>query len=198
MDEFLSSFVAAFSKAIEHVDATKPKWKKYHPGIGSHEEKDVIEMVMDCIKKSKLMDIGNYQLEQIYPDSRNKCDICIGENMPFDWAIEAKAFRMLGNNGVAQKDRIAPILSPYPDQRSALTDCMKLINSPLAKNNAVLIYAYDYDQYPMIEVIEMFELFASKKVKLGERNFASFADLVHPHHKKGGVFAWEINGHQHI
>ena len=51
MDDFLSSFVAAFSKAIEHVDATKPKWKKYHPGIGSHEEEDVIRMVMECIEK---------------------------------------------------------------------------------------------------------------------------------------------------
>lgn len=46
------------------------------------------------------------------------------------------------------------ILSPYPAHRSALTDCEKLVNAGFPGSTAVLIYGYDYDDWPMRPVVD--------------------------------------------
>jgi hypothetical protein len=84
------------------------------------------------------------------------------------------------------------ILSPYPAHRSALTDCEKLLSSGLAGRKAILIYGYDYPQWPMDPAIEAFEALAKRAVGLSARHHASFSGLVHPVHQAGRVFGWEL------
>jgi hypothetical protein len=84
------------------------------------------------------------------------------------------------------------ILSPYPSDRSALTDCVKLARSRLPGRHAVVIYGFDYPGLPMDPAIDAFELLARAKVGVGSRSEASYADLVHPVHLCGRVFGWEI------
>jgi hypothetical protein len=84
------------------------------------------------------------------------------------------------------------ILSPYPADRSALTDCVKLVQSQLAGHKAVVIYGFDYPGLPMDPAIEAIELLARAKAMLGKREERAFDDLVHPVHKRGRVFGWEI------
>jgi hypothetical protein len=82
------------------------------------------------------------------------------------------------------------VLSPYPAHRSALTDCQKLRSSRLGTAQAIIIYGYDYDAWPMDPVIEAFEVLARTRVDLAARTESRFDGLIHPVHRRGRVFGW--------
>jgi hypothetical protein len=107
--------------------------------------------------------------------------------------IEAKMMRLMGDNAKPNDNILTHILSPYPQHRSALTDCQKLIVSGFAGTPTILIYGYGYKGYPLEPVIEAFECLASKIVRLSQRYEATFSDLIHPIHQAGAVFAWSIS-----
>jgi hypothetical protein len=58
--------------------------------------------------------------------------------------------------------------------------------------HAVLIYGYDYPAWPLEPVMAAFECLATREVALSERISASFSNLVHPVHRGGEVFGWEV------
>ena len=72
------------------------------------------------------------------------------------------------------------------------TDVGKLTNSHLARQNAILVYAYDYDDWPSLPLVEAFEMLARPRYGLGPRLEASFDGLVHPVHSKGTVYGWTL------
>jgi len=98
----------------------------------------------------------------------------------------------MGDNGKPNANMLMHILSPYPADRSALTDCLKLASSSLGRRHAVVIYGFDFEEYPMEPAIAAFETLAHERVRLSQRFTASFADLVHPVHRQGAVHAWEL------
>jgi hypothetical protein len=100
---------------------------------------------------------------------------------------------MLGDNGKPNDNILMHILSPYPQHRSAVTDCEKLASSKLGRRNAILIYGYEAWEFPLITAIGAFETVAANKAKLGRRIVASFGGLIHPVHSSGQVYAWEID-----
>jgi hypothetical protein len=104
-----------------------------------------------------------------------------------------KMLRFNGDNGKPNDNMLMHILSPYPKHRSALTDCQKLVGSGFEQPYALLIYGYDYDEWPMEPAVEAFEQLARCRVQLGPRHFARFDGLIHPVHQRGGVFVWEIS-----
>ena len=99
--------------------------------------------------------------------------------------------RLFGDNGKLNDNMLMHILSPYPAHRSAVTDCPKLAASGLPGRKGVVIYDYDYDDWPMDPVIDAFEALASKDVSLGQRHQAAYGHLMHPVHRRGSVFARE-------
>ena len=128
-----------------------------------------------------------------YPGaSRQKCDLCIGIGLNWEWATEVKMLRLMGDNGKPNDNMLMHILSPYPNDRSALTDCGKLLEAGFPGRKAILIYGFDYLNLPMDPAIEAFETLARQRIDLGARCLASYADLVHPVHQGGRVFGWEI------
>ena len=78
------------------------------------------------------------------------------------------------------------------DDRSAVTDCLKLAGSAFTGRKAILIYGFDDPVRPLAWRIDAFELVASQRVGLGERQETRFGGLVHPIFCAGGVFAWQI------
>jgi hypothetical protein len=76
-----------------------------------------------------------------YPASRNVCDLVLAE-LP-DWAIEVKMARLRRSNGDYEDATIKKILSPYPDDRSAVTDWRKLAASGFGARRAMLIYGFE-------------------------------------------------------
>ena len=49
------------------------------------------------------------------------------------------------------------IFSPYEKQNSALTDGIKLLKSNFKGEKSILIYGYDYADYPVEKTINLFE-----------------------------------------
>ena len=92
----------------------------------------------------------------------------------------------MGDNGKLNDNMVMHILSPYPEHRSALTDCTKLAAAQLGERKAIMIYGYDYPGWPMDPAIEAFETLASQKVKLASRATASFDGLIIPRTSAAG------------
>lgn len=196
----LSAIVNDFSAGIKQVDSRRPvalnarSKEPYQPGIGPHPESQTVDLVLNEIQTvypDKYS--GNISIGVPYPDApRQKCDFCIGVGPDWDWAIEVKMLRILGDNGKPNDNILMHILSPYAAHRSAVTDCQKLATSSIGKRNAILIYGYEAEEYPLKVAIDAFQITASTYVRMSPRSEADFSRLVHPVHSSGSVFGWEI------
>ena len=49
-----------------------------------------------------------------YPNGRQKCDLCVGTPLTWEWAVEIKMLRLMGDNGKPNHNMLMHILSPYP------------------------------------------------------------------------------------
>jgi len=166
--------------------------RQFSQGIGPYPEAQALRLVYEALGARFPEKYSGVQYSVAFPNApRQKCDLLV----PADgkgWVVEVKLLRFLGDNGKQNGNMLMHILSPYPFDRSALSDCVKLANSKFEYRMAVLIYGFDHDSWPLDPAIEAFETLASKRVKLGCRNEATFTDLVHPVHSQGRVFAWEV------
>lgn len=192
-------FVRDFAMGIKLADQKKPiavnarRGIPFQAGIGPHSENDTLKLVMDELHQSPPGKYADFSMNVRYPlNLQKKCDLCLGKHPNWDWAVELKMLRLFGDNGRANDNMLMHILSPYPAHRSALTDCEKLIGSGLMGRKAILIYGFEDARFPLEPAIRAFELLAADRVELGPRIQTEFDDLIHPVHRKGAVFAWEI------
>jgi hypothetical protein len=196
----LSVIVADIAAAIKRIDSRRPQAANartgalYQPGIGPHPETQAVSLIARELELVESLRYGRrITVDVPYPKrSRQKCDLCIGSGHEREWAIEVKMFRLMGDNGKANDNMIGHILSPYPNDRSALTDCAKLASGAIARRNAIVIYGFDYPGLAMDLGIDAFEQLASGTVNLGSREVAGYRDLIHPIHVAGRVFGWEV------
>jgi hypothetical protein len=198
----LPQLVNDFAIALRQADAHRPqavsaRGRTYQPGIGPHSEQRTIELVTHELAGLSPV-YRPHSLDVPYPTGRRqRCDWCLGSPPSWDWAIEAKMLRLFGDNGKPNDNMLTRILSPYPAHRSALTDCDKLAASALPGRKVVLIFGYDYEDWPMDPAIQAFETLARSRIQLGNRHTAAYDHLVHPVHERGRVFAWEITASTH-
>jgi hypothetical protein len=198
--ESLSTVISDFAVAIKEIDSRHPQAGNartgvlYQPGIGPHPETQTVKLITEEIQRlfpERYM--NRISTNVSYPNiKRQKCDLCIGVEPNWEWVIEVKMLRRLGDNGKPNDNILMHILSPYLQDRSALTDCTKLNESQFRGRRAVVIYGYDYSEFPMDPAIEAFELLSRSSFQMGERCSASYDKLVHPVHTNGRVFGWEI------
>jgi hypothetical protein len=190
----LSDISAALATGIQAADATGPialngrTGAPYQAGIGPHTERETLRLALAA---ASAIPTFTYALEVPYVAAgRSRCDLCVSD--PGEWSIETKLLRMLGDNGKPNDNMLMHLLSPYPAHRSALTDCAKLLNSGLPGRKAIVVFGYDYADWPMDPAIDAFEALASRSVRLSARFAHSFEGLMHPVHQHGRVFAWEL------
>jgi hypothetical protein len=195
----LADLVMDFARGIQTADSMAPvasnsrTGASYQPGIGPHTEAQTIRLVMAQLADADPPRYASYKLGVPYADgTRQACDLCLDGPGPWGWAIEVKMLRLMGDNGKLNDNMVMHILSPYPAHRSALTDCTKLLTSQLGTRKAILIYGYDYPDWPMDPAIEAFQVLASQEVMLADPAVASFDGLIHPVHRRGRVFGWQI------
>jgi hypothetical protein len=192
----LGHIVHDFAKGMEAADhrrlqaaSQRDGTRLYQPGIGPFGEDAAVALTiaeMRAAHGSIYAGAGKRR----YPSSRYVCDLAVGD-LP-DWAIEVKLARLGRDNGTYEDAAIKKILSPYPEDRSAITDCRKLVGSGFAGRLAVLIYGFEDPSRPLSWLIEAFEAVASRTVSLGCRKQAPMDDLVHPVFAAGQVYAWEV------
>jgi hypothetical protein len=191
----LAHIVRDFAAGMEAADQGHPQAashrdsaRLYQPGIGPFGEDDAVAMTltqMQAAHGDTYMDAGKRR----YPSGRYVCDLALGP-LP-DWAI-VKLARLGRDNGTSEDAAIKKILSPYADDRSAVTDCQKLAGSGFAGRLAVMIYGFEDSRRPLSKLIDAFEAIAIRTVSLGPRVEAALAQLIHPVFTTGRVFAWEI------
>jgi hypothetical protein len=174
-----------YPRAASHRDATR----LYQAGIGQFSEDAAVAMSLAEMQATS-GDAYAVAGKRRYPAGRTVCDLAVGE-LP-DWAVEIKLARLGRDNGTYEDAAIKKILSPYPEDRSAVTDCQKLAGSGFAGRRAVLIYGFEDPGRPLMWLIEAFEAVAARVVSLGPREEAPLTHLVHPVFAAGYVYAWEV------
>lgn len=187
VEDFARGMMAADGRKPMHVSRTG---REYKPGIGPHAESKAISLTLDEMRKARPDRYAEMGQDLAYPQSKQKCDVWFGA--PLEWAVEVKMARLFGDNGKPDDTSLKDILSPYESHRSALTDCIKLARSGFHCRKAVLIYGFEYPQFPLAPCINAFEVLARQLVTLGTVKKAVLADLVHPVHAQGVVLGWEI------
>jgi len=167
----------------------------YQAGIGAHSEDHMVELALNAAKLS--LNGVTVATRVPYPRSKRiKCDVYL--DGPPDWAIEVKLLRRLGDNGKPNDNILMHILSPYSQDRSAVTDCVKLAQSGFPSRQAIVIIGFEYPEWPLAPAVKAFERIASDLVNLRPCSPSPFSGLVHPVQKEGAVFAWEILGARSI
>jgi hypothetical protein len=192
----LGQIVQDFAAGMEAADHRRPQaasqrdaTRFYQPGIGPFSEDAAVAMTLAEMRAAH---VEAYAVagKRRYPSGKNVCDLALGK-LP-DWAIEVKLARLGRDNGTYEDAAIKKILSPYPADRSAVTDCQKLAGSGFAGRLAVLIYGFEDPGRPLLWLIEAFEAAATRIVSLGPREEAPLTRLVHPVFAAGRVYAWEV------
>jgi hypothetical protein len=196
----LADLVADFATCMKRIDSRRPvavnarTGEAYQPGIGPHSETKTVDLVaaeLQGLAPERYR--GRVWTDVPYPGlSRQKCDLCIGADPDWEWVVEAKMLRLMGDNGKPNDNMLMHILSPYAHDRSALTDCSKLVDSGFQGRKAIVIFGYDFPGLLMDPAIDAFEALAEKRVRIGARIVGSYEDLVHPVHRFGRVFGWAI------
>lgn len=132
----LKDLVHDIAASIKRIDERRPQAANartgaiYQPGIGPHPETQAVNLVVaELAKLASARYSERLHVAVSYPVGRQKCDLCIGNPPAWNWAVEIKMLRLMGDNGKPNDNMLMHILSPYPNDRSALTDCLKLANS---------------------------------------------------------------------
>ena len=112
----LAQVVQDFADGMKAADAKRPvaqsarSARTYQPGLGPFSEADTIRLVMLELSAFQVAWYRNYSLEVAYPLAvRSKCDLCIGSAPHWNWALEVKMLRMLGDNGLPNDNMLMHI-----------------------------------------------------------------------------------------
>jgi hypothetical protein len=187
-----------FAAALAAADKLRPVARNlrtneaFQAGIGPHSESLAIELAVIELRRSHPARYEKTDFAVPYPAKpRQRCDFAFGG--PDDRIfVEAKLLRLLGDNGKPNDNMLMHILSPYPQHRSAVTDCDKLRSSRFPGRKAVLIFGYSYPDWPLEPAIDAFEFTSRHRGDLGPRHQAPFESPCHPIHSAGAAFVWEI------
>ena len=156
MEDF-KKIISDFALSMKKIDSTKPVYVSqrknknvYKPGIGPHTETATINLVVNELKKDKFY--TKIEREIKYPNSRKSCDLKFNINNKILFS-EVKMMRIMGDNNKANDNIFMHIFSPYEKQNSALTDGLKLLKSGFDGEKSIIIYGYDYDDFPIEKTI---------------------------------------------
>jgi hypothetical protein len=189
------ALVDAVAKAVSAIDAVCPAYRtrtgrQYQAGIGPYPENAAMGLVAEHLARAGFGACGEFIA---YPSApRQKCDLWFGD--PVEWVVEAKMGRFRGDNGKPDDTGIKDLISPFPADRSALTDGLKLANSGFPARKALLVYGFDDAERPLERAIDALDVLLRRDVTASERQEAVFAHLRHPVFQCGRVVAWEVRG----
>ena len=186
---YLNEFLSEFAARIQFADAKQPQKIPYQVGIGPFTENETVDLVLAEFPE----DWNGCKFERFVklPSvPKNKCDLCMVTPAQKLY-IEVKMMRLLGDNGKTNDNMTTHILSPYPKQRSALTDIQKLRDSGFDGDKAIVIYGYDYDDFPLSAMMDCFETIAGPKLQTPRFSY-KFGGLVHPVLTRGEIYGWML------
>jgi hypothetical protein len=91
-----------------------------------------------------------------YPENgRLKCDIGLTNmsdqgdirlNDNFNWVIELKYIRFIGDNGKVNNYGLGKVVSPYKAEHSSVGDAIRLSKTKMGKKKAIVMYGFEFDE----------------------------------------------------
>ena len=151
----LKEIVSVFKAGLSHIDRSPPPPTQmgFIPSVSTLSEDTIRDHLLDYFAISELEKCSHMEHEKNsevkYPNQpkngRGRCDLCLGEPPDFEWAIEIKYIRYVGDNGKKNDFGPSKVVSPYLIHNSAIKDALRLTKYPLAKRSAVIMFGFDYD-----------------------------------------------------
>jgi len=128
---------------------------EYIPCVGTIWEDDLTREITEMWSKSYPDELPEYSdkwLEIRYPNKKGNCDLCLNGpdyspvlgQPPYEWAIEMKYVRFIGDNGKNNDYGVTKVASPYRKDRSSVLDAERLKGFTLAKKKAIVMYGFEF------------------------------------------------------
>lgn len=156
----LNVIVDRIAEMIPEIDSTtkiqnrnRRNKRPYVKGIATLFEPQFVTELVGCWKRSHSEDISSINDEHPYPESAETCDLVLtsaSEEIPFgmfEWAIEMKYLRLVGNNGNNNDYVMQKAISPYLKDRSLVHDIEKLKQASFGQKKAVIFYGFEFDEF---------------------------------------------------
>jgi hypothetical protein len=133
---------------------------KYIPCVGTIWEEDATREILAEWDKS-FPDLLGYKpdwTEVPFPTRKGACDFVLcttgfsssfGEP-PYEWAIENKYVRFIGDNGKNNDYGVTKVVSPYRKDRSSVRDAERLSDFTTATRKAVMMYGFEFDAHSKV------------------------------------------------
>jgi len=154
----LTQIVDRFAEGIPRVDRSTTV-RNSNPRTGdsyltsavSLGERQLVAEIADWWADSYPAELPRHSsvhLEYPYPDIlRANCDLVIAGNRDdgrFDWAVEVKKIRLVGDNGKNNDYVLQKLLSPWLKDRSLQHDALRLRKASFAARKAVVLVGFDF------------------------------------------------------
>lgn len=129
---------------------------EYIPCIGTIWEDDFTREVVSEWHRTHPNEFQHFSekwFEVSYPSKRGKCDLVLsGQGFKpefglaaYEWAIENKYVRFIGDNGKNNDYGVTKVVSPYRKDRSSVLDAERLVEFHTAEKKAILMYGFEFD-----------------------------------------------------
>jgi len=156
---FITSRMAEILPIVDEETTTQRASRSgsggYIPCVGTIWEDDLTREIIDKWSKlypDELPEYSEKWLEIRYPNKRGNCDLCIRSSdyspslgePPYEWAIEMKYVRFIGDNGKNNDYGVTKVASPYRKDRSSVLDAERLSEFTLAINKAIIMYGFEF------------------------------------------------------
>lgn len=155
----LSQIVETISDLIPVIDSTteiqnhnRRNKRPYVKGVATLFEPQFTKELVRCWRSKFPETVSIIDDEHPYPSSKETCDLILTDSMvdvqfgTFEWAIELKYLRLVGNNGNNNDYVMQKAISPFLKDRSLVHDIEKLKKARFGKRKAVIFYGFDYDE----------------------------------------------------
>jgi len=152
--ERIAEFIPGVDAKTQTQRSSRSGSGAYIPCVGTIWEDDLTREVATEWFSNRPGDLPGFTtdwLEVRYPrHRRGNCDLCLIGNgyrggPPFEWAIEMKYVRFIGDNGKNNDYGVTKVASPYRKDRSSVLDAERLLEFDLASRKAVIMYGFEFD-----------------------------------------------------
>lgn len=196
----LDTLAEDIAAALSAADARQPTPNPRHrPGIGSLGEGEALPLIAEEMRHLHPERYADLTIGAPLGDARRgPREYGLATGGERGWTILFRFVRLCDEDGSSDVSAIRELLLPFGTRRSVVAQCEHLAVAGGLSRTALLICGFESADeltgYPLASTIEAFEVLAKARVELGQRHESNLGELVHPVHRRGRVFAWEILG----
>ena len=148
----IAALIPIIDDSTEIQNHNRRNKRPYLKGVATLFEPQFTKELVRCWNEYYPGELAHIHDEHPYHGSKETCDFVLTskgfevEFGNFEWAIEIKYLRLVGNNGNNNDYVLQKSISPFLKDRSLVHDIEKLKNATFSKRRAVIFYGFDYNE----------------------------------------------------